>query len=689
VSSRSRFPPIARNFPHLLHGGDYNPEQWLDTPEVWDEDVRLLELANCNTWTVGVFSWAMLEPSEGEYEFRWLDTVLGKMADNGIRLVLATPGGAKPAWMAKAYPETLRVLPDRRRMLWGGRHNHCMTSPAFRTKAAAISEQLASRYGEHPTLALWHVNNEYSGECYCDLCENAFREWLKKRYDNDLDKLNRAYWSAFWSHAYRDWEEVEAPSPIGVRRMHALNLDWKRYTTDQTIDCFRAESEPLRRLTPNVPITVNMMPLYSDIDYAKFGRSVDVISWDTYPEYHDRETDWKSACLTSFVHAQRRAMKQRPFIVMESAPGQQNYKAVCKQKRPGVHELEAMQTIGHGSDSVLYFQWRKSRGSVEKFHGAVVDHYATPDNRIFREVAQVGADLEKLEAVVGTDTPVHVAVIYDYENHWAVDDTAGPRNGDKQYPQTCIEHFRAFWHNGVSCDVVDDQADLGRYKLLIAPMLYMLKPGIAEKIEQFVAAGGTFVTTYFSGIVDETDLCFRTGFPGPLRKLMGIWSEETDALYDDEKVRVTNAKTKKHYDGGWLCDIVHLEGAEAVAIYASEFYAGSPAVTVNRFGEGEAYYLACRLGDDFNDDFYGRLIDELGLHRNLGVALPQGVTAQRRTDGEREWIFVLSFVKQPHEISLGERCYSDALSGERLAGTLKLPGYGYRVLVARLEGGSE
>ena len=675
-----RFPPIAKDFPHLLHGADYNPEQWIDTPEVWDEDVRLFELANCNTWTLGVFSWAMLEPSEGEYDFRWLDKVLVKMADRGIRLILATPGGAKPGWMAKAYPETLRVLPDRRRMLWGGRHNHCLTSPVFRTKAAAIAERLASRYGDHPTLALWHVNNEYSGECYCDLCENAFREWLQRRYDNDLDQLNRAYWSAFWSNTYRAWEDIEAPSPIGKRRVHALNIDWKRYTTEQTIACFRAESEPLRRLTPDVPITVNMMALYSDIDYAKVGRAVDVISWDTYPDYHDRATNWESACLTSFVHSQRRAMKQRPFLVMECAPGQQNYKPVSKQKRPGVHELEAMQAIGHGSDSVLYFQWRKSRGGVEKLHGAVVDHYATADTRIFREVAQVGADLKKLDEVAGTDTPVEVAVIYDYENRWAVDDAAGPRNGDKQYPETCIEHFRAFWHNGVSCDVVDDQADLGRYRLLVAPMLYMVKPGVAERIEQFVAAGGTFVTTYLSGIVDETDLCFLTGFPGPLRKLLGIWSEETDALYDDERVKVIDASTSTCYDGGWLCDLVRLEGAEAVAIYASEFYAGSPAVTVNRFGKGRAYYLACRFADDFNDDFYGRLIDELDLHRNLGTALPQGVTAQRRCDGEREWIFLLSFVKQPHEIGLGEASYTDALSGERVAGALELPGWGYRVL---------
>jgi beta-galactosidase len=675
-----RFPPIARGFPHLLHGGDYNPEQWADTPEVWDEDVRLLDLARCNTWTVGVFSWSKLEPREGEYEFGWLDSVLGKMADNGIRLILATPGGAKPAWLAKAYPETLRVLPDRRRQLWGNRHNHCMTSPVFRAKAAAIAEQLAARYGDHPTLSLWHVNNEYSGACFCELCEDAFRTWLRARYDGDLDALNRAYWSTFWSHTYGDWDELEAPSPIGERKLHALNLDWKRFTTDQTIDCFRAESEPLRRLTPDVPITVNMMELYDELDYAKFARAVDVVSWDSYPAYHDREDDWRNACVTSFVHSQRRALKQRPFLLMESAPGQQNYKPVGKQKRPGVHALEAMQAVGHGSDSVLYFQWRKSRGGAEKFHGAVVDHRATTDNRIFREVAQLGAELERLDAVVGTDTKVDVAVLFDYENGWAIDDAFGPRNGDKQYAQTCVEHFRAFWQNGVSCDVIDDGADFGRYRLLVAPMLHMLKPGVAERIEQFVEAGGTFVTTYFSGIVDESDLCFTTGFPGPLRKLLGIGSEETDALYDDESVRVVAGD--ETYEGGWLCDVVRLEGAEAIATYASEFYAGTPAVTVNRVGAGSAYYVACRFGDDFYGDFYGRLIDELGLHRNLGVALPQGVTAQRRSDGEREWIFVLSFVGRPHRIDLGGRSYTDALTGDTVADSLELPAYGYRVLTA-------
>ncbi|MFT3789216.1 MAG: beta-galactosidase [Tepidisphaeraceae bacterium] len=304
-------------FPHFMHGGDYNPEQW--TPDVWDEDVRLMKLAHCNTATVGVFSWAKLEPSDGVFEFGWLDAILDKLGKQGTRIILATPGGAKPAWLAKAYPETLRVTAERRRKLWEGRHNHCFTSPQFRRLAQRINTKLAERYTDHPTLTLWHVNNEYSGDCHCDLCQAAFRRWLRQRYENSLDKLNHAWWTTFWAHTITDWEQIESPSPLGHRIVHGLNLDWKRFVTDQTIDCFRAESEPLRRITPNVPITTNFIGGYAGLDYNKLARACDVVSWDSYPAYHNRPDDWLGAVVVSFLHAQRRAMLDRPFLLMECA----------------------------------------------------------------------------------------------------------------------------------------------------------------------------------------------------------------------------------------------------------------------------------------------------------------------------------------------------------------------------------
>src|SRR5688500_1516124 len=649
--------------------------------------MRLMLAAHCNAVSIGIFSWAMLEPEEGRFEFGWMDTIFDKLRDNGIKAVLATPGGARPAWMAFKYPEVLRVDQFGRRQKWGGRHNHCFTSPVFREKCKIINGRFADRYKDHPALALWHVNNEYSGECHCDLCQDAFRNWLRARYNVDLDALNHAWWSTFWSHPITDWNQIEPPSKIGETQVHGHTLDWKRFCSDQHIDCFKAEAQPLRRITPDVPVTTNFMGVFHKLDYYEFAKHLDVISWDSYPSYHDRPNDWLNAVTVSFIHSQRRAMLGKPFLMMESAPGMQNYKAVCKLKRPGLHVVEGLQAIAHGSDSVQYFQWRKSRGGFEKFHGAVVDHFATENTRIFREVADLGRALEKLDDVVGTTTKADVAILYDDQNRWAIDDAAGPRNEKKNYLETCVEHYRPFWSSGVSVDVIGEEGDFDSYKLLIAPMLYMLRPGVADRIERFVAGGGTFVTTYFSGVVNESDLAFLNGFPGPLRKLMGVWAEEIDTLYDDETVAIVPAKGNDaglsgKYEGRQFCDLIHTEGARLLATYGGEFYKGRPAVTVNEVGQGRAYYIASRNDARFHANFYGKLIAELELQRALGITLPEGVTADVRTDGERRFVFLLSFSRKDAKIDLGNAAYLDVIGGERVSGKISLPSYAALILEA-------
>ncbi len=683
--NQSSFAPIVRDYPHFLHGGDYNPEQWMATPEVWDEDFRLLKEAHCNTLTVGVFSWAALEPEEGRFTFDWLDTIFQKALDNEVRIILATPTAARPAWLAAKYPEVLRVDSQRRRQLWGGRHNHCLTSPIYRQKADIINTLLAQRYGQHPMTSVWHVNNEYNGECHCPLCQNAFRVWLQTRYNNDLDALNRAYWAGFWSHTYTNWEQIESPSPIGERQVHGLNLDWKRFTTDQTIAFFRAESKPLREITPDIPITTNYIGGYAGLDYYKIARELDVVSWDSYPDYHDREDSWRSAIFVSFLHAQRRAMLGKPFLLMECSPGVQNYKPFCKLKRPGLHLTECLQSVAGGADSILYFQWRKSLGSVEKFHGAVVDHYATSETRVFAEVAELGRVLESLNDVVGSTHRAQVGIIYDYENRWAIEDSAGPRNKDKAYAEVCTEHYRPFWQAGVSCDIISEDHSFDNYKLLIAPMLYMVRPGVAERIEQFVKNGGTFITTFLSGLTNETDLCFQNGFPGPLRELTGVWAEEIDALYDDESVPVEANPDNGYglsgtYQAKTYCDLLHAESAQVLATYGAQFYAGKPALTVNNVGAGRAFYMASRNDTRFTTDFYTHLIDELGLRRALGVALPEGVTADVRFAGDREFIFLLNFRREAQTVELGAQSYTDRISGQPISGTTILPAYGSMVL---------
>ena len=682
-----RISPILKDFRHVLHGGDYNPEQWIRTPEVWDEDFRLMKLAGCNAISLGIFAWTMLEPEEGRFEFGWMDTIFDKAEANDVQVILATPGGARPAWMAFKYPEVLRVDEFGRRQKWGGRHNHCFTSPVYRDKCQVINAKLAERYGQRPNLILWHVNNEYSGECHCDLCQDAFRSWLRARYDDDLDKLNHAWWSTFWSHTITDWSQIEPPSKIGETQVHGHTLDWKRFITHQTIDCFRAESEPLRRITPHVPVTTNlMMGGFTDVDYYKLADACDVVSWDSYPSYHDRSDDWLGplgAVWTSFIHSQRRAMKDKPFLLMESAPAMQNYKPVCKLKRPGLHAVEALQAVGHGSDSVLYFQWRKSRGGVEKFHGAVVDHYASEDNRVFREVADLGRILAKLDGVVGTNAQPEVAFIYDYENRWALNEAAGPINGkkDKDYDAIVREHYRPFWSNGIGVDVISQDHDFAKYKLIVAPMLYMIRPGVGERLERFVAGGGTLVTTFFSGVVDESDLCFLNGFPSPLRKLMGVRAEETDALYDDESVAIVPSKKNgaalsgKYVARQW-CDLLHAEGATVLATYGAEFYKGRPALTVNEHGKGCAYYIASRNDARFHDDFYDHLVQQLGLPQALDIKLPEGVTAVARGG----YLFVLGFNRADAKINFGAREFRNVLSGKRVSGKVVLPRYGAMVL---------
>ena len=677
-----RLPPINPQFPHMLHGGDYNPDQWIDTPEVWDDDMRLMTLAGCNAMSVGIFSWMSLEPREGEFDFGWLDNILDKLAGNKVFAVLATPSGSKPAWLSLAYPETCRVDAQGRRAPHGGRHNHCRTSPIYREKCGLINSQLARRYGRHPALLVWHVSNEYNGEdCHCSLCYEAFRAWLKKRYHDNLDELNHCWWSAFWSHRFTDWSQICPVDPS----IHGLMLDWQRFQTDQTIDFFRSETAPLRQFAPATPVTTNFMGFSPTLDYWKFAREVDVVSWDSYPAYHDRPNDWLAAIETSFAHDMNRSLKQKPFMLMECSPSVQNWKLVNKLKRPGLHAVEGLQAIAHGSDTVHYFQWRKSRGGYEKFHGAVVDHYPSEHTRVFREVAELGRTLASLDDVVGTTTFAEVAVLYDWENRWALDQTAGPRNERKDYQPTCVSHYQPFWSAGVACDVVNEESDIDNYKLLIAPMLYMVRPGFAERIERFVRGGGTFVTTYLSGIVDQSDLCFQNGFPGPLRPLMGIWAEEIDALYDAEAVPVlaepgNGAGLRGTYGASIFCDVIHAETATVLARYGSEFYQGKPAVTVNHYGKGKAYYIASRNEPRFQKDFYGQQIKDLGLQQALGCNLPDGVTAQVRTDGNRKFIFVLGFNREPVTIDLAPFRYSDLPSGEPIAGSINLPPYTVRIL---------
>jgi len=682
------YPPISSKITGILHGGDYNPEQWIATPEIWDEDIRLMKLSNCNTVTVGIFAWAALEPEEGRFKFGWLDTVMDKLAQNGLFAILATPSAARPAWMSQKYPEVLRTEANRVRILHSSRHNHCYTSPVYREKTLRINRLLAERYKDHPALIMWHISNEYGGECHCELCQAAFREWLKVKYENDLDKLNHAWWTGFWSHTFTDWSQIESPAPHGENEIHGLNLDWKRFVTHQTIDFYKNEIVPIRKLTPDIPVTTNFMGAYPGLDYWKFAKEVDVISWDSYPAWHTaNKQPWELASETAFYHDINRSLKGgKPFMLMESTPSLVNWQPVNKLKRPGMHALSSLQVVAHGSDTVQYFQWRKSRGGTEKFHGAMVDHCGHENTRVFNDVKSLGSLLKKLSPVIGATVSPQVAVIYDWENRWAIDDCCALRDDKKLYLETCINHYRPFWQKGISVDVINADCDFSSYKLLIAPMLYMVKPGVAERIGEFVKNGGTLVTTYWSGMVDQNDLCFLGGFPGPLREVLGIWSEEIDSLYDaDRNLAAFVAGNGFGIEGSFeavdFCELIHTETAEVLARYGSDFYEGMPAITVNKFGSGKAYHMAARHGCEDLSRFYNSVAHSLGINGVLPANLPAGVTAQIRENEQNSYIFVLNFNDYDTEVDLGEFEAVSLISGNVIKHKLPIKSYGFDVLM--------
>ncbi len=655
----------------LIYGGDYNPEQWLDCPDILEQDLLLMKKAHINTVTLGVFSWSMLEPQEGVFHFEWLNEMIDRLYENGIRVILATPSGSRPRWLADKYPEVLRVREDRVRHLYGERHNHCYTSPAYREKVRIINQKLGRMFKDHPAVIMWHISNEYRGECHCPLCQEAFRGWLKDRYGK-IDVLNYAWWTSFWSHTYNSFGQIESPSSLGDEGLHGLNLDWKRFVTDQTTDFMCCEIQALRESGALQPVTVNFMEDYTGLNYYKLAKHVDFVSWDSYPAWHQQQ-DIRTAYDTGMQHDLMRSMKHKSFFLMESCPAGPNWQKVSKIKKPGLLLNASLQAIAHGSDSVQFFQIRQGRGGFEKFHGAVINHYGGEDTRIFREVTDIGNLLEKLAGIAESQVEAHAAVLYDMESRWAMEDAKGPRNQGLYYHETALKSYQAFRENGLNVDIINMEQSLDSYRMVAAPMLYMFRSGIEEKLRSFVQNGGTLIMTYWSGIVNDTDLCHLGGTPHNLTDVLGLHSEEIDGLYDKETnhflpVDGNELQLEKIYTCRHLCDLVHLDGAVALMEYADNFYKGYPALTVHPYGEGMAYYICADAEEDFYRDLYQRIIARQHLHPILN-RVPEGIEVSSRRKETLEYVFVQNYtddaiaIDLPDDIRILVGNYNGTISG--------------------------
>ncbi len=637
----------------ILYGGDYNPEQWPE--EIWEEDMRLFKLAHIDVVTLNVFSWAALQKDEETYDFSKLDKIMDMARDNGLNVCLATSTGAHPAWMARKYPDILRTEHNGIRRKFGSRHNSCPNSPTYRKYSAALAEKLAQRYQGYDNIVAWHISNEYGGVCYCDNCEKAFRSWLKEKYGT-IEELNRAWNMSFWGHTLYDFEDVVVPDMRSEEflweglytrtNFQGISLDYARFYSDSMLECYRLEYEAVKKHTPDIPVTTNLMGAYKPLDYQKWAKYMDFISWDNYPVYNCYPAQ------ASFNHDLMRGLKQgKPFALMEQTPSVSNWHIYCKLKRPGVMRLWSYQAAAHGADTIMFFQMRRSIGACEKYHGAVIDHVGTENTRVFREVTALGGELEKIGSLtLGARAKSQAAIVFDWDNWWAAEYSAGPSKLIN-YQQEVMQYYRALNEQNISVDLVSVEDDLSGYKLVIAPLLYMCKDGFDEKVRTFVKQGGTFLTTYFSGYVEDHDLVVTGGYPGRLKDILGIWVEESDALPEGEANSFTYKG--KTYPAGLLCDLLHLQGAKEIASYEKDFYAGMPVLTENHFGEGRAFYVAARSNETFYKDFLGGLCKELSI--SPAAKTPEGVEAVLRENENGSFLFLLNHREDAVEIAVTEK----------------------------------
>jgi beta-galactosidase len=641
--------------------------------------MRLMKLAKVNMVSINIFSWAILEPRPDHYHFDQLDCIMDLLAENGIAVDLATATASPPPWMSSLYPSMLPVTREGIRLSHGSRQHYCPNSPDFRCKSAMLVERLAERYRIHPALKMWHLNNEYgchTSQCYCDTCAQAFRGWLQERY-HTLEILNDAWGTSFWSQRYSSWEEILPPRISPAQNNPGQCLDYWRFMSDSLLGCYRVEEEILRKVTPHIPLTTNFMVGFKPVDIFAWASYLDIISFDMYP------TQTTPAWRNALPHDLMRSLKSgQPHLVMEQSPSQVNWMEQNPHKRPGQMRLHTLQAIAHGADGMMFFQWRQSKTGAEKFHSAVVSHQDSEHTRIFRQVAQVGAELEKLApAVAGSRITAQVALLMDWHNWWAVEYQPGPSNC-LHYFEQLASYYHPFHQLNIAIDIVEPMCDLSRYRLVIAPLLYMLRPGVAKNLEQFVEQGGTLLTTFFSGIVDEKDHVTLGGYPAELRTLLGIHVEEFDPWTPEmtNKIAIKDGPLAGIYPCTLWGELLHLEGAQALGVFAHDYYANGPALTVNQYGQGRAYYLATQPVDVLLANLAKELCHEVGVESVLQAPKGIEVTKRVRADG-RAIYFLLNHTQHAHHVLLPTGTFLSLLDGKSI--TAKIEVSAMNVVVVR------
>lgn len=651
----------------FLYGGDYNPEQWPE--DTWANDIQVFKQAHLNSATINVFSWALLEQREGEYDFSKLDKIVKELSDANFDIVLATATAAMPAWMFKKYPDVARVDYQGRRHVFGQRHNFCSNSKNYQVLASKLVKKIVSRYYKNPHIKVWHVNNEYGGNCYCDNCQNTFRDWLKYKYKN-LETLNKAWNMNVWSHRIYDWDEIVVPNELGdawgaegtETIVSALSLDYLRFQSESLLKLFKMEKAIIKKYDPVALVTTNFHALPNKLlDYQKWAKEQDIISYDSYPSYN--MPTYQSA----FLYDLMRSLKHQSFMLMESTPAQVNWQPYSPLKRPGQMAATELQAVAHGADTVQFFQLKQAIGGSEKFHSAVISHSQRTDTRVFKEVTELGEKLEKTgSTILGSKTKAKVGIVFDWNNFWSYEYIDGITQ-DLDYVESILDYYKQFYKRNIPTDIISVDDDFSQYDLVVAPVLYMIKSGLAEKIDQYVKRGGNFVASYLSGIVNENDSVYLGRYPGPLKDVLGIWVEESDAVIPGQKITVS--LDSNNYQANLICDLLHLEGAHALGNYNSEFYKETPAVSENKWGKGTSWYIGTQLDEAGLSKIFDHLISIVNIKSLTETKTDLEIT-KRVTKSGKELYFVLNMSNDtkdlPSEFDAYKNLFTDKSANKKM-----------------------
>jgi len=644
----------------IYFGADYYPEQWPE--ERWPEDARLMAEAGFNTVRLAEFAWSKMEPREGRYDFDWLDRAMGLLASRGMRVVLGTPTASPPPWLLARHPHIFRVREDGQRITFGNRRTYCPNSPAYHDFSWRIVACMAEHYANHPAVIGWQIDNEFGDRCYCPVCTQAFQDWLRRRYGS-LDHLNSKWGTVFWSHVYTDWGQIPVPFTTGGSPNPGLALDFSRFSSDSYVAYQQMQVDILREKCPRHFVTHNFMGFgYDRINYFDLAQSLDFVAWDNYPCTQwsaQGQVDPRHAALASDT---MRGLKRRSFWVMEQQAGASGWEIVAAAPRAGELRLWAYQAIAHGADAIIFFRWRTARYGTEQYWHGLLDHDGRPSRR-YAEIKRMGGEIQRSAAQIGGSLiRPSVAMLLSYDSRFAFQIQAN--NPQFSYTGQFLGFYGPLFRRQVPLDVVMPTADLSAYKLVVAPALHVVSEAVAENLKRFVQAGGVLALTPRTGVKDDYNAVVAMRFPGLLAELCGVEVEEYDSLpagvSQPLEFTVPELVPGAPVLASVWCDMLQTKGASVVARYTRDYYAGKPAITLNRSGRGQAVYVGTVGEEPLCEVLADWLLSLAGVQPLL--AAPEGVEVTERWQGDRRLLFLLNHSQQEQQVTLNG-CYVDLLNG--------------------------